>query len=69
MTVDAREVCKHSGDCSVWSVPPAGEPCKICDCGALRKAILNADKSPDNDDLWEAWAQHLRAIDRSMRLL
>ena len=65
--MDARHVCEHTGDCSVWGVHPKNETrCKICDCGALKKAVHIAKKSEDNDDLWKAWADHILAIDKSM---
>ena len=58
---DVRDICQHDGDCRVWSINPStGKYCKICDCGALRRAILtwpdgDLDGDPKNYDLWEVW--------------
>lgn len=51
---------KHTGDCFIYK---AGS--EICDCGALRKAIA-MDCPECDDDIWETWADHLGAIDRSI---
>jgi hypothetical protein len=63
---DARDVCKHDGDCSIWGVNPATDKqCKICDCGALHNAILKAGSSSKYDDLWNAWGEHLVEVHKS----
>lgn len=64
---NVRDVCKHEGDCSVWAINPhTNKPCIICDCGALRRAIVEADKKyelKEIGDLWEAWTNHCKAIE------
>ena len=66
MKKDATKVVKHMGDCSIYACNPKnGKSCKICDCGALRKAILHAGESSKFNDLWEAWVQHLDAVEKS----
>ena len=65
--MDARHVCEHARDCSVWKINPHTKPyeqCRICDCGALKRAIHNSTE--DNDDLWKALSNHVIAIDKSM---
>lgn len=44
---------EHSGDCSIYRYG-----CKICDCGALRRAARSGDESRT-----EAWAMHLAALE------
>jgi len=62
--LEAKYIVKHTGDCSIWRVHPLkNNSCKICDCGALREAIMSADER--SDDLWDAWSQHLKAIEES----
>jgi len=64
--MDARHVCEHTGDCSIWKVIIDGKRCKVCDCGALRAAIYGAEGRDEGNGLWEAWAEHIKAIERSM---
>lgn len=51
------EPFKHWGDCSIYMAD-----CDICDCGAFRKAIHAGGVY---DEMWEIWAKHLGALDRS----
>lgn len=65
--MDARHVCEHTGDCSIWMVSHEGKKSKICDCGALRAAVYEAHgEGRIDDNLFKAWEEHLRAIDKSM---
>ena len=67
--MDARHVCEHTRDCSIWSVSSKSEErCKICDCGALRGAIYEAEGRDEGNGLWEAWRNHLEAIEKSMEI-
>ena len=52
----------HFGDCSIYMANS-----DICDCGAYRKAIINADI--DDEELWEAWAKHCAALDEAARVM
>lgn len=51
---------EHAGDCSLYQ-----DGSDICDCGALRSASRDSHGKEDNDVLWDAWARHLDAINRS----
>ena len=66
--MDARHICDHKGDCSIWSVHPiSGEKSKICDCGRLRTTVFEGYEMVENRDvLAQVWMDHLTSIDKSM---
>lgn len=56
--VRAQRVVRHDGDCSIHAYGK-----RVCDCGALRKAI-RAGRITGDEAIWSDWVRHVDAIPR-----